>query len=356
MIMVMTIIALLIALFFAMNIGASGTAAAMGAAYGGGAVKNKLFAVTLVAFAALAGAVLGGGEVVKTIGKGLIDNAVTVELSIIILASACLTLFYANLVGIPLSTSEVTVGSVVGVGVAYQSLVITKILFILAVWITLPFIAFVVAFLLAKITPHLERGLQKTGKPVLVRRILVVFLIVAGCYEAFSAGMNNVANAVGPLVAANILSTTAGIWLGGAFVGLGAILLGGKVLETNGKKITKLSLLNGSFVSLTSGTLVIIASLFGIPVPLTQATTMAIFGVGIADHGKKLWDNNIVKRIVKVWIISPLSSLVVSYSMVQLFILNNYYALVVVVAVFIITISFFGFKRLRHHQSMGEGI
>lgn len=354
--MVLTVIALLIALFFAMNIGASGTAAAMGAAYGGGAVKNKLFAVILVAFAALAGAVVGGEAVVKTLGNGLIHNAVTVEISIIILASACLTLFYANLVGIPLSTSEVTVGSVVGVGVAYQSLVITKVLYIIAVWIALPFVAFVIAFLLAKLTPHLERWLHKTGKPVLIRRILVIFLIGAGCYEAFSAGMNNVANAVGPLVAADILSTTTGIWLGGAFVGLGAILLGGRVLETNGKKITKLSLINGSFVSLTSGTLVIIASMFGIPVPLTQATTMAIFGVGIADHGKKLWDNNIVKRIVKVWIISPLSSLVVSYSLMQLFILNNYYALIVVIAVFIITVSFFGFKKLHHHPTMGDGI
>ncbi|MEX1028862.1 MAG: inorganic phosphate transporter [Paenibacillaceae bacterium] len=354
--MFLTVIALIIALFFAMNIGASGTAAAMGSAYGGGAVKNKLFAVSLVAIAALAGAVIGGGEVVKTIGNGLIHTSINVELSVIILASACLTLFYANMVGIPLSTSEVTVGSVVGVGVAYQSVAITKILLIVTIWIALPFVAFVIAFLLAKITPHLDKWLQKTGKPVLVRRVLIIFLIGAGCYEAFSAGMNNVANAVGPLVAADIIKTTTGIWLGGAFVGLGAILLGGRVLETNGKKITKLSLINGSFVSLTSGTLVIIASVFGIPVPLTQATTMAIFGVGIADHGKKLWDNNIVKKIVKVWITSPLSSLVVSYSLVQLFILNNYYTLIVVIAVFIITISFFGFKRLRHHPSMGDGI
>ena len=65
------------------------------------------------------------------------------------------------------------------------------------------------------------------------------------------------------------------------FVGLGAILLGGKVLETNGKKITKLSLINGSFVSLTSGTLVIIASLFGIPVPLTQATRWRSSGLAL---------------------------------------------------------------------------
>jgi sulfate permease len=351
------IFAIIIGLFFAMNIGASGTAAAMGSAYGGGAINKKFIAVVLVAIAALAGAVLGGGAVVKTIGSGLINpDLITVKISIIILASACLTLFYANMVGIPLSTSEVTVGAVVGVGVAYQSIYIEQILFIFAVWITLPFIAFGIAYLLAKTTPFLERSLGKLGKPKTVKGILVTFLIFAGCYEAFSAGMNNVANAVGPLVGAGIMDTTTGVWVGGIFVGLGAILLGGKVLETNGKKITKLSLINGSFVSMTSGTLVIIASIFGIPVPLTQATTMAIFGVGLADHGRKLWDNSVVKRIVKIWIISPLSSLIVSYSLVELLIRHNFYAVVVVASVFIITISFFGFKRIRHREYEGEGI
>jgi len=352
----MVIFAIVIALFFAMNIGASGTAASMGSAYGGGAIKRKLFAVLLVGFAALAGAVLGGGEVVKTIGKGLIYEPITVELSIIILLSACLTLFYANLVGIPLSTSEVTVGSVVGVGVAYQSLVVSKIMVIFVVWILLPFVAFFIAFLLGKLSPHLEKLFSKIGKPKLVKRVLTVFLILAGCYEAFSAGMNNVANAVGPLVGAGIMGTQEGIWLGGVFVLIGAILLGGKVLETNGKKITKLSLLNGSFVSITSGSLVIVASIFGLPVPLTQATTMSIFGIGLADHGRKLWSNSIVKRIIKVWIISPLSSLVVSYSLVELIIRHNYYSLIIVISVFVITIGFFGFKRLRHHGYEGEGI
>lgn len=352
----MFMIAIIIGLFFAMNIGASGTAAAMGAAYGGGAIKRKLLAVTLVALAALAGAVTGGGEVVKTIGNGLITQSITVELTIIILLSACLTLFYANIAGIPLSTSEVTVGAVVGVGVAYQALVLSKVLLIFAVWIVLPFAAFGIAFLLGKLSPILEGLLARTGRPKLVKRVLTIFLIGAGCYEAFSAGMNNVANAVGPLVGAGILNETAGIWIGGIFVGFGAILLGGKVLETNGKKITKLSLLNGSFVSMTSGTLVIIASLFGIPVPLTQATTMSIFGIGLADHGRKLWDNSIVKRIVKVWIISPLASLIVSYALVELFIRHNYYAIAVIVSVFVTTVSFFGFKRLRHHEYEGEGI
>lgn len=351
------VLAFAIALFFAMNIGASGTAAAMGAAYGGGAIRSKGAATVLVGLAALAGAVLGSGEVVGTISKGIIDSSlISVEIAVIILASACLTLFYANISGIPLSTSEVTVGSVVGVGVAYQSLYIGKIALIVAVWLVLPFVAFAIAFALGKLSPHIEKALARSGRPAASRRFLVLFLIGAGCYEAFSAGMNNVANAVGPLVGAGILDTGTGIWLGGLFVAAGAVLLGRRVLETNGKKITKLSLLNGSFVSLTSGSLVIVASLFGLPVPLTQATTMAIFGIGIANHGKKLWDNLVVKRIVKIWIISPLASLVVSYSLMQLFILHDFYAVTVVISVFVITVSLFGFKRLRHHEFEGDGI
>lgn len=352
----MWVLAIAVGLFFAMNIGASGTAAAMGAAYGGGAIRSKWTAVVLVAIAALLGAGTGGGEVVKTISGGLIHQEVTVQISLIVLIAACLTLFYANVAGIPLSTSEVTVGAVVGVGVAFHSLALPKILLIFAVWIVLPFIAFVIAFLLGKVSPFVERLLHRTGRPQLVKRLLTLFLIGAGCYEAFSAGMNNVANAVGPLVGAGLLDETAGIWYGGLFVALGAILLGGRVLETNGKKITRLSLLNGSFVSLTSGTLVIIASLFGLPVPLTQATTMSIFGIGIANHGRKLWDNNVVKRIVKVWIISPLASLVVSYTLVQVFLRHDFYAVTIVISVFVIAVSFFGFKRLRHHGYEGEGI
>lgn len=68
-------LAIAIALFFAMNIGASGTAASMGAAYGSDAI-NKRWAMIVVAIGALLGAVLGGGAVVKTISGGIIPSAI----------------------------------------------------------------------------------------------------------------------------------------------------------------------------------------------------------------------------------------------------------------------------------------
>lgn len=340
--MVWTYIAFIIAFFFAMNIGASGTAASMGSAYGADAIKSKRLAMILVSIAAFFGAVLGGGEVVKTIGEGIIpSNLLTIKLVVLILAGATLTLFIANMLGIPLSTSEVTVGSIVGAGVAFKSLYINNLMVIILFWVLVPVISFLITFGLGKLISAAEKrwtGLTKNGK---WKKWLAVLLVIGGCLEAFSAGMNNVANAVGPLVGAGMISTTKGIWIGGLFVSIGAILLGGKVLETNGKKITKLSLLEGSSVSFTGGTLVIMASLFGLPIPLTQVTTCGILGVGASQKGLGIWQKSVIKRILKVWLISPLASLVISYLLINILIETNIYNIIIILSTLIATVGAF---------------
>lgn len=308
------------ALFFAANIGASGTAAAMGAAYGGGALNRRIGAVILVAVFAVLGALLGGGEVVKTISGGIIPSSIiTIEISIIIICSAAITLFMANQLGIPLSTSEVTVGSIVGVGLAFHEVYWQTVLLLVVIWILLPFVSFCIAYGLGRIFRPAERMLLKSKSRAVIT-FLKLLLIGMGCYEAFSAGMNNVANAVGPLVGAGMLDARSGIWWGSAFLAIGAITMGGRVLETNGKKITKLSLLQGSVASFTSGSLVIAASLFGLPVPLTQATTMAIIGLGSEDVGWVLLRKPVVRKIFKIWLYSPVYSMFISLTLVQIII------------------------------------
>lgn len=322
--MVLLTIAILTSMLFAMNIGASGTAASMGAAYGGGAIRNRKTAVLLVALCALAGALLGGGKVIQTIGENLIPSElITLQIAIIILLSACLTLLISNLMGIPLSTSEVTVGSVVGVGLVFQAVHWSHLMIVVGAWLVLPFLAFLCAFGLGRLIRPLDRYMS--GSPARwATRLLTILLIFFGCYEAFSAGMNNVANAVGPLVGGGILSQWDGLLLGAVFMALGAYWLGGRVLETNGKKITKMSMAQGSVVSFTGGTLVLIASFMGLPVPLTQATTMAIIGVGAEKTGWSLFRSPVIAKIAKVWIVSPIASLFISYSLVQMIILKSH--------------------------------
>ncbi|MNI01040.1 Sulfate permease CysP [compost metagenome] len=336
-----TYVAIAIALFFAMNIGASGAAASMGVAYGSGAIKRKRIALLLVAVGVFLGAYFGGGEVVKTVGSGIVPSTLlTVELVIIILLSATVTLFCSNLMGIPLSTSEVTIGSVVGVGVAYKSLYVGHILVIVSFWVIIPAIAFVLAWLAGRFITNLERrDARWRGESGEWKRWLTLLVIAAGFLEAFSAGMNNVANAVGPLVGAGLMSTSNGVLWGGLFVSLGAIFLGGKVLETNGKKITNMSLLQGTTISGIGGLLVIIASIFGIPVPLTQVTTTAILAIGTAEHGFKLWQKGIIGKILKVWLVSPLLALVVSYTLVKVIIEPDVYVLLVLAALLVATLG-----------------
>ncbi|MEI3607498.1 anion permease [Pseudogracilibacillus sp. SE30717A] len=317
--MIITLLFIMV-FFFSLNIGASGAAATMGIAYGSGAIKKRSNALVICGIGIFLGASLGGGKVVKTLGSEIIpENIITVKIALIIISSACLCLFIANLAGIPLSTSEVTVGSLVGVGIAFKVLFIKKLSIIVLFWIVTPLIAFLVAYFTDKLVSKIERKalfLKKGKWP----RLLALLVVLTGFMESVSAGMNNVANSVGPLVGTGLISIGQGVFVGGVFVALGAILLGTRVIETNGKKIINLSLLQGSAVSGVGAMLVMIASLLGIPVPQTQVTTCSILGVGASVKGKEIWKKSIINRLLKTWVISPLGSLVISYYLVKVFI------------------------------------
>lgn len=328
-----------VAFFFAVNIGASGAAAAMGVAYGAGAVRRRQAALWISGAGVFAGAALGGGEVVRTIGSGIVPEWImTVQLAVLILAAACSSLFIANRLGIPLSTSEVTVGSVVGAGVALQKVYWSHLAGIIAFWLLVPLTAFLLAFVTGKAViaaEHRFPAIRKGNRS----RWLALLLVGTGFLEAFAAGMNNVANAVGPLVGAGLLTVSEGILYGGFFVALGSILLGGRVLETNGKRITNLSMVEGSAVSGTGAMLVAGASLIGIPVPLTQVTTSAIIGVGTARKGFTLWQQNVVKQLLQVWVVSPVFSLVIAYGLVEGLVRGDFYSVIAVTSVFLATLG-----------------
>ncbi|WP_338469448.1 anion permease [Niallia sp. XMNu-256] len=359
--MIITYIAGIVALFFAMNIGASGAAAAMSVAYGSGAIQSRKKALLLCAIAILLGAVIGGSEVAKTIGTGIIPQALlTAKVVLIILVSAAISLFIANLLGIPLSTSEITVGAVVGVGIAEQALFVNNILVIVSFWVIVPVVGFTLAFIFGKIIAIVNKKYPQL-KEKKAQRILAVFVIIVGFLEAFSAGMNNVGNAIGPLVGANLVSMTTGTIVGGIFIAAGVLFLGGRVLQTNAKKITRFTLLEGGTISSIGATLVILASIFGIPVPLTQVTSTAIMGIGVSKKGKNQVNNKVISKIIKVWLVSPVVSLVISYGLMKLFIDSDVYTVIVLLSVCLATIGILSLIKTiqqenRSYYENGEGI
>ncbi|WP_431800838.1 inorganic phosphate transporter [Halobacillus andaensis] len=340
--MTLILLSFIITYFYAFNVGASGSAATMGIAYGAQVINKKWAALLLSGVGCLFGA-LWGGEVVETIGKGLLsENSLTVEAAAIILFVSAVTLFVTNLIGIPLSSSEVTVGSIVGVSISLQQLFVGKLFDIVLFWIFVPLTAFFLTFLCGLLKERIKPRKLKSKK---LTAVLSILLIVTGFLEAIAAGMNNVASAVGPLVGADVLNKSTGLITGGLFMAFGALLLGGRVLETNGKRISHLSLSDGVVISGTSGFLVIGASLLGIPIPMTQVTTSGIVGVGAVKDWRGIWKKKVIHQIAKVWVTSPLISLVFAYCLTEIFLMSKVSTVLIITSGIFATLVLTNFGR-----------
>lgn len=109
--------------YMAMNIGANDVANNVGPAVGSKAM-TLMWAIIIAAVFEAMGAFIAGGDVVKTIKKGIIDPALITNPEIFIwamtaaLLSAALWLNFATSVGAPVSTTHSIVGGVMGAGIA----------------------------------------------------------------------------------------------------------------------------------------------------------------------------------------------------------------------------------------------
>lgn len=335
--MILVSLTFLVSLFFAMNIGASGTAASMGIAYSAGALTKRM-GIGLSALGLFLGAWLGGGTVIKTLSHGIVpSNDLSVEITLLVLIAAASTLFFANVLGIPLSTSEVTVGAIVGLGMVTHHVYGGKLVIVVSFWLLLPAVSFCLAWGVHRVLIRLSRY-EKSKK------WLVGLVGGLGVLEAVSAGMNNVANTMGPLVGAHLISMSHALFWGGLFLGIGSLILGKRTLETNGKQIVSLSLLEGGFVSGMVSVLVILASLLGIPIPMAQVTTCAIMGIGTGKEGFSLYRKNMIRKILIIWFVSPVVSLVLSYGLIKIFVHADYYTLLIMLGV---SLSTLGLRRLK---------
>lgn len=144
------ILACIFGLFMAWGIGANDVANAMGTSVGSGAITIKQ-AVLIAAIFEFAGAFLAGGQVTKTIRKGIIDAellSATPELLVYgMLASllaAGIWLLVASRFGWPVSTTHSIVGAIVGfaaVGIGVDAVHWSKVGTIVLSWVISPALA-----------------------------------------------------------------------------------------------------------------------------------------------------------------------------------------------------------------------
>ncbi|WP_010663760.1 inorganic phosphate transporter [Marinilabilia salmonicolor] len=327
------LIPFVIAMFLAINMGGSGTAPSFSAAYGANLIR-KAAVPGLFGIMVFLGAIIGGQETAKTMGKGLLaEEMMTFTIVSIILASVAIALLIANLFGIPQSTSQATVLAVVAPAVYFDSLNTNKLFFeIIPTWLIMPFIAFFLALLIGKyIYKPIRRKGYTISKKVNDNFLLKGLIVFMSMYVAFSIGTNNVANAAGPIaiMSVNELNISdahflqvlilATLIIAPSF-GIGSSVFGHKILRNTGKEIVLFGRIEAVFIAFISATLLLLASVVkGIPTSLVQLNVGAILGIGVAKLGfKNIFRKTEVNRFFIMWLIAPLISFFISLLLVYL--------------------------------------
>lgn len=316
-----------ISIFFAMNMGASGLGVSFAPSVGSDLIKKNKAVIIFTIFVFL-GSLFLGGRVAKTLGGKIIPaEFIDLNVALIVLSSACISLFLANILKIPQSTSIATVSSLIGVGIYFRSLNGFMIVYLLAVWAVVPIAAYFTTYFITKrIYPPTQKNLRFYEKFFLHRNKLVKWILFTNFYSAFGIGTNNVANVVGPLLATDIITPFIGFLVFSLFFGLGGFVLGKGVLNTVSKEIVPVGVLSASIVSLIVSTFIVLCSLLGLPAPYVQFSSLAflaVYTVKEESNHSKVLVHPVTKRIAKVWIFTPLLSALISFLLLTILGIKN---------------------------------
>lgn len=156
---------------------------------------------------------------------------------------------------------------------------------------------------------------QQMHQAILEYEGLFVSLMVAtAALVAFAHGANDVGNSVAPFLVCyewfateTIVASYKGpFWiyvLAGVFLVLGLITLGWIVMRTIGEKVTKLNPPAGFSAQMSGALVVIICTIFGLPVSTTHVIVGAVTGVGAATGLRSIqW--RMIGKIVLGWLVT----------------------------------------------------
>ncbi len=287
--------------FLGWSLGANDASNVFGTAVASRMVKFWTAAI-LCAIFVLLGAMLEGTAGMHTYSK---LSSYGVNFAFIISLTAGLTVLLMTIFGLPVSTSQAVVGSMLGVGMLYGNVQWGGLTKVVLCWIGTPIGALFAAILIYQILGTLFNLLDFSL--FTYDRVVRLSLIAAGSYGAYALGANNVANVTGPFVASKQISAEMGALIGALSIGLGVITFSRTVMMTVGKGIVKLSAFTALVVVLAEAVTVHIYAMVGVPVSTSQAVVGAVLGVGLLK-GSKTINMGTLGKIVVGWLLTPVIS------------------------------------------------
>jgi PiT family inorganic phosphate transporter len=308
-------------LYVGANIGANDAANCIGAPVGAGLIRYRT-AILIVALFVILGAVLQGGEVTKTLGKGIVTE--TISTWGVLTAMACAGLFVtiATFKRIPVSTSQAVVGAVAGVGVAADlNVAWAKTLTIFECWVICPIVTAVMTYLLYA---GLRRGVRRIGHSHRLSTVLRWAVVAASAYSAYSLGAGHLGMVIGPITALDNqpVDHTVLVLAGTVSIAAGALLFGKGVATTVGGSIVQLDLLGAFSVQAALAFGLHIFAMAGIPVSSSQGVVGALLGIGLY-HGVKAVSKRKIAEVVVGWVLTPTLAGAASYGIHRLLIFTG---------------------------------
>lgn len=302
------IFSIAIAVGIALTIGAISPAPAVGPLYGSGS-RGKIASLLIAGIFMALGAIFASSSVTKTLSSGYFTDHAQLGTALALIGPAIILVILATaaFTGIPVSTSQGAVAIIIGIALLHNSLNYKTVGQTLVAWLALPLLSFGLSFLSAKtLLPAIKRRINVLRPEV--REKTTIFLTIAGAFVAFSAGANNTANAVSGIVAVGAVNELLARFIAaGAFIA-GSLLFGGRVLETVGFRITTICQIRATIIAFEAGTLVLAASLLGLPVSLSQTVSAAVMGFAFArEGGCFIYKNPTIRNVLVYWVAAPVA-------------------------------------------------
>ena len=273
-------------------------------------------ALGITAMAEFLGPFLFGVVVAKTIGDQVVQSGV---LTLDAIAACLVGAIVWNLItwffGLPGSSSHALIGGMVGAVIAQAGITAIKVSGLYKVLIALvasPLIGFTFGFLITRLIYFLVQNATPRINEFFKRAQFFTAIALASSHGANDSQKTMGIIALSLVIGGALPAFEVPLWViaaSAAGIAIGASFGGWRLIRTLGGRFYKIRPLHSFSTQLTSALVLLSASLFGVPVSISQVVSSAIIGVGASERISKVrW--SVAGDIITSWVITiPASAL-----------------------------------------------